>query len=339
MVALIYPLATIAFFMVLFLSALIAKSVRVRTGIDSVVVIVLLGMMIGMLIGPTYLYLTKLILTAADVGIWEIAVFSGAGMMPVIALVSVRYVMETDPGRKGPLPLTNLLDHPRALRTAYVSLLVLSEVLMGWAFNIASGLVKLSSGYSPGEALSHLAFALTNYWFVFTMAAEMFLTLLALRKLIEPDLLKVLALQAVVMMLAPTALPSEVWELYSFYLEAAAMTAVFAFAIWYVRTRVVRDWLVVRLVLFFVVANAVMMAGLLWWLVSGDVWVLAPILVSQTLVYFGGVVTGGGRGASELGARAPPSGAEATTTESLSMDLRFSCRRTAASAGKKKYVR
>jgi hypothetical protein len=283
-------LAIIALLMVVFLSALAYKSVTVDTGIDSLVVILLLGMMIGMLIGPAYLYLTTLALTVGDIVVWEIAVFSAVGMMPIIALVSMKFVMQNDADRTEPLPFTGLLQHTATLRTIYVGLLVLSEILMGWTFNIASGLVTLLNGYSVSDVVRELSYSITTYWFVFTMVAEMFLTIFALRRSISRRMFQLLGLQALVMLLTPTALPSQAWKTYSFYLEAALMATVVAFAVLYLRDqerqKTVSDYLV-----FFIVANALMMAGLLWWLVSGEVLLLAPILVIQTIGYFDAVLT------------------------------------------------
>jgi hypothetical protein len=292
---LFYPLAIIAFLMVLFLSLLATRSVRARTGINAVVVIVLLGMMIGMLIGPAYIYLVTLTLTLGDIVVWEIAVFSSVGMMPIAILVAAQFVMESDSERTKPLPLTDLLGHIAALRVTYVLLIVLSEILMGWTFNIASGLVTLSSGYSSADVLNQLSYSLTTYWFIFTMVGEMFLTVYAFRKAIRRPLLELLCLQMVIMFLTPTALPWRAWETYTFYLEAAAMTGVVVYAINYVRTRKgERDQPLVIYLGLFIVANALMMVGLLWWLISGATWILSPILILETTVYFDAVLTGAG---------------------------------------------
>jgi hypothetical protein len=312
---LFYPLAIIAFLMVLFLSLLITRSVRARTGINAVIVILLLGMMIGMLIGPAYIYLVTLTLTLGDIVVWEIAVFSSVGMMPIAILVAAQFVMESDSERTRPLPLTGLLDHIDVLRVTYVLLLVLSEIFMGWTFNIAYGLVSLSSGYSAADVLNQLSYSLTTYWFVFTMVGEMFLTVYVFRKAIRRHLLELLYLQMIIMFLTPTALPWHLWETYTFYIEAAVMMGVVVYAIHYVRTRKgERDPQFVTYLALFIVANALMMAGLLWWLISGATWILAPILVIETTIYFDAVLTGSGLSRSlvdqRLAARgrmAPPS--------------------------------
>ena len=129
------------------------------------------------------------------------------------------------------------MNHTTTLRASYISLLVLSEVLMGWTFNLASGLIGLSAGYSLVDVAKQLQYSLTTYWFVFTMVGEMALTLFALRKVLRPNLLKILAIQAVVMFLTPTALASRVWETYTVYLEAAVMTGLVVFALDYLRRK------------------------------------------------------------------------------------------------------
>ena len=139
--------------MVAFISWLITRSVKARTGIDNLILLLLLAMMVAMLVGPAYLYLVTLNFTIGDVAIWEIAVFMSVGMMPGGVLLFAQYWMEGDPERKGPLPFSNLLRHVTGLRAAYILLLLLSEILMGWTFDLASGLVSLSEGYTAASAV------------------------------------------------------------------------------------------------------------------------------------------------------------------------------------------
>jgi hypothetical protein len=205
-------------------------------------------------------------------------------------------VLMSEPDRRGPPPLSALLNHTSALRASYISLLVLSEFLMGWTFNLASGLTGLSSGYSVADVAKELQYSLTTYWFVFTMVGEMGLTLFILRRALRPGLLKILVIQGVVMFLTPTALSSRVWETYTFYLEAAVMTGLVVFAIDYLRRTKERDRPMLSYLGSFVIANAVMMVGLLLWLVDGDSLLLALSLVAETVIYFDAVFTGAGLG-------------------------------------------
>ena len=295
---LIYYLVPVAFLMVAFISWLVTRSARARTGIDNVILLLLLAMMVAMLIGPAYLYLATLNFTIGDVAIWEIAVFMSVGMMPGGVLLFAQYWMEGDTERKGPLPFSNLLRHVTGLRTAYILLLLLSEILMGWTFDLASGLVSLSGGYTATAVVGEVSYSLITYWFVFTMVGEMALTLLAFRKSIRRDLLTLLALQTVVMFLTPTALTSQFWETYVVYLEAAVMTGVMVFAIDYLRRKKERDRPLLNYLGLFIAANAVMMAGFLVWLVTSDTLLLALSLAAETVVYFDAVLTGAGLGKS-----------------------------------------
>ena len=159
--------------MVAFISLLLTRAVKTRDGIDASIILLFLGMMVGMLLGPAYLYLTTLGFGISDVVIWEIAVFMTLGMMPAAGLTAAKFVLMGEPDRKGPPPLSALLNHASALRASYISLLVLSEFLMGWTFNLASGLIGLSAGYSVVDVAKELEYSLTTYWFVFTMVGEM----------------------------------------------------------------------------------------------------------------------------------------------------------------------
>ena len=285
-----------AFLMVAFISWVLTRAVRAESGIDVTINLLLLGMMVAMLVGPAYLYLATLSFGLGDVVIWEIAVFMMVGMMPIGVLLFAKYWMQGDPERKGPLPLSQLLNHTSGLRASYIILLLLSEFLMGWTYNLASGLIHLSQGYSLQALAVELDYSLTTYWFVFTMVGEMALTLFALRKTIRPDLLEVLVIQSLVMFLTPTALSWQVWETYTVYLEAAVMTGLIVFALRYLRKKVEGDRALLNYLGLFIIANAVMMAGFLIWLLDGDTLLLALSLVVETVIYFDAVLTGAGLG-------------------------------------------
>jgi hypothetical protein len=282
--------------MVAFISWVLTKAVKAKTGIDASIMLILLGMMVAMLVGPAYLYLTTLSFGISDVVIWEIAVFMAVGMMPIAGLYVAQVVIQTEPDRSGPEPFAFLVSHTSELRTAYVVLLLLSELFMGWTFNLAAGLIGLTAGYSAVDVAKELEYSLTSYWFVFTMVGEMGFTLLALRKSLQSDLLKVLAVQAVVMFLTPTAVESRTWETYTVYFEAAVMTGLVVFAFYYLRRRTERDRPLLSYLGVFIIANAVMMVGFLVWLVDGDYLLLALSLVAETLIYFDAVLTGAGLG-------------------------------------------
>lgn len=282
--------------MVAFISLLLTRAVKAKDGIDTAIIIILLGMMVAMLLGPAYLYLTTLGFGISDVVIWEIAVFMTVGMMPAAGLTAAKLVIQAEPDRRGPPPLSALVNNTLGLRATYIFLLVLSEFLMGWTFNLASGLISLSAGYSVADVGKQLQYSLTSYWFVFTMVGEMGLTLFVLRRALSPNILKILVIQAVVMFLTPTALGSRVWETYTVYLEAVVMTGLVAFALDYLLRKKERDRPVLSYLGLFIIANAVMMVGFLLWLVDGDSLLLALSLVAETVIYFDAVLTGAGLG-------------------------------------------
>ena len=282
--------------MVSFISLLLTRAVKAKDGIDTSIILLFLAMMVAMLLGPAYLYLTTLGFGISDVVIWEIAVFMTLGMMPAAGLTAAKFVLMGEPDRKGPPPLSALVNHTSGLRAAYIFLLVLSEFLMGWTFDLASGLIRLSAGYSLVDVAKQLQFSLTSYWFVFTMVGEMGLTLFVLRNALRPSLLKILATQGMVMFLTPTALSSRVWETYTVYLEAVVMTGLVVFALGYLRKKKERDRPTLSYLGLFIIANAVMMVGFLLWLVDGDSLLLALSLVVETVIYFDAVFTGAGLG-------------------------------------------
>jgi len=281
--------------MVVFISWVLTRAIKAKTGIDSAIVMILLFMMIAMLIGPGLLYLYTLSFTLDDVVVWEIAVFMSAGMMPIAALIATQLWFEGEPERGSKPPLSSLLDHVSLVRGSYIVLLVLGEFLMGWTFDLGSGLLHLSSGYSLMDVAKELQYSITTYWFLFTMVGEMSLSLFALRKIIRRNLLNVLAVQAVVMLLTPTAIDSKLWETWTLYLEAAVMTGVVVLAVVLLR-RQDRDPPTLKYLGLFIVANAIMIAGFLIWVADGDSLLLALSLIAQTFIYFDAVFTGAGLG-------------------------------------------
>jgi len=289
-------LAPAAFLMVAFISWVLTRAIKAETGIDTAIVVILLFMMVAMLLGPAILYLNTLNFTLDDVVVWEIAVFMSGGMMPIAALIATQWWVQSDPVKSARPPLQGLISHVAALRASYILLLVLSEFLMGWTFNLGSGLMHLASGYSTGEVLAEFQDSVNSYWFVFTMVGEMAFTLVALRKSLRPNLLKLLIAQAVVMFLTPTAIRSKEWETYSIYLEAAVMTFVVVLAVVFLRRTTLRDRPLLVYTGLFIVLNAVMMAGFFVWLAVGNPFLLAASLIAQTAVYFDCVLTGAGLG-------------------------------------------
>jgi hypothetical protein len=285
-----------AILMVAFISWVLTRAIRAETGIDTVIVIVLLFMMVAMLLGPAILYLNTLDFTLDDVVVWEIAVFMSGGMMPIAALIATQWWVESDPVKSATPPLGAIINHVAALRATYIILLVLSEFLMGWTFNLGSGLMHLASGYSIGEVLTQFQDSVTSYWFVFTMVSEMAFTLIALRKLLRADLLKILILQAAVMFLTPTAISSRLWETYSIYIEAGVMTLVVGLAVLFLRRTTGRDRPLLVYTGLFIILNAVMMAGFVVWLAVANPFLLAASLIAQTAIYFDCVLTGAGLG-------------------------------------------
>ncbi len=291
--------------MILFLSWVIARSVRSRTGFDVVIDLFLLIMMVAMVIGPAYLFLTTMGLTLGDVVIWEIAVFMSVGMMPIGFILFAKLWIEGDTERTKPLPFANLLEHVSRLRVSYICLLVASEFFMGWSFNLATGVISATAGYTAASIASQVTYTLVSYWFIFTMVGEMAFTLALLRKAIRPALRILLALQAAVMLLTPTAIAAHAWEMFALYGEVVVMTGVVVFAFAYLR-RTSRDRPLLMYTALFIAANAVMMGAFFWWLVSGDAALLAISILAETVVYFDAILTGSGLGETFHGGPVTP---------------------------------
>ena len=121
----------------------------------------------------------------------------------------------------------------------------------------------------------------------------------------HPSALGMMTAEACPPRIAPTARPAGVRdaphahgadptcvETYSLYLEGPYDRSL-RLAFLQFRGKTEKDRTLFRW-FFFIVANAVMMAGLFWWFVSGATWLLAPILLAETLAYFDAALAGAG---------------------------------------------
>ena len=269
---------------------LIKKASKVATLYDGAVVLFLLTMMVSMFVSAVdYIYLpsitTLFVLFAANMV--SMSIF----LIPIVASLMYGSKKLDEVGIGG----VTLLG---AFQLAAVALVIAAEVFMGWAFTLASGAV-LPAG-TGGGAYATLVGSISSYWFVFTMAGEMAITLYLLRDRLQKAVWTMVGAQVFIMLFSPTAVDSSVWARYSTYLGSVVMIVLFIYVFEFLfrnrsLDRATSDYLV-RILL----AYGIMMAGIFTWLLFGNEEVFALSLLVEMAVYFSAIIRNKGSGGMQL---------------------------------------
>ena len=263
--------------MAFFTSWLLKKGSSMKTLNNAILLLFLLSMMASMFISAVaYLYFpgfTNLILII----ILNMVAMSVFLVPALIALVW------------GDRPLEEVLKaSPVSMRTLVVAfavgLVLISEITMGWTFAVAAGTVEASGGL--GAVYSAVVGASSSYWFVFTMAAEMAITFLALRKKFPSGVRVVVVAQVAVMFFSPTALSNRTWASFSLLTGSVVMILLFIYIFEFLyRNRTLSQGVLGYLVSI-MLAYALMMAGIFVWLLDSDASLFVTSLIVEMVVYF-----------------------------------------------------
>ena len=255
---------------------LVKKGSEAETLHDASVLVFLLAMMLSMFASAVdYLYYpgfyTLVILLILNM------VSMSVLLVPILAvwLVGDRKLEDM---RRGGRPSAKTM-----IEWSVIALVILSEVFMGWTFAILGGSLQ---GAVAAGTYSAIVSSTSSYWFLFTMAGEMAVTLFMLRKSIPRDMWWIVGAQAAIMFLSPTAFPDPTWARFSTYAGSSIMVVLFVYIFEFLyRNRVTSPWkmsYIVRVML----AYALMMAGVFTWLLEGDSVIFALSVVVEMAVYF-----------------------------------------------------
>lgn len=187
-----------------------------------------------------------------------------------------------------------------------VMLVLGGEFLMGWAFQLASSPGSLPSG---GDLTLFVSAVVNSPWFIFTMAAEMGLSTFLLRARLGWTLTTVLGVQAIIMALSPTVLPSLsfgsvavnagngaigllsfTWPNVSIVLGSIAMIGLFIYIFEHIYRHPELPRTLGRYLVLLVGVYGVMMAGLFVWLNYGDARLFAASVIAEMVLYFSAVL-------------------------------------------------
>jgi polyferredoxin len=167
-----------------------------------------------------------------------------------------------------------------SLRVSAISLILLNEFLMGWAF-------VLASGSSTSIDISTFSRVVGSDWFIFTMVLEMIFSVYMLRRDLPRSFFIIVLAQSVVMFFAPTALSNSSWVTLSIYLGSISMIGLLIFLYEYLfKTRIITNTVRVYF-LGLLGIYAAMMAGLFVWIMQGNALLFVLSIIGEMVLYFG----------------------------------------------------
>jgi polyferredoxin len=263
--------------MAVFTAWLVKRGSTMRTLNDASILLFLLTMMATMFISAVvYLYypgFTTLIILVAF-NMVSMSVF----LVPVLEALFF-----------GDRPLEEIRKgSPVSTRTfvvgSAIALVIVSELFMGWTFAIVGGAVTVAGGSQA--VYSAVIGASSSYWFMFTMASEMAITLLLVRKKFPRGIGWVVAAQTAVMFLSPTAISNSGWARFSLVAGSAVMIVLFIYVFEFLYRNRGLNRGVLNYLVCLMLAYALMMAGLFVWLVDADASLFVSSVFVEMIVYF-----------------------------------------------------
>jgi polyferredoxin len=261
--------------MAVFTAWLLKRGSTMKTVTDAGIVLFLLAMMASMFVSSViYLYYPTFVALFALVALNMVAM--SIGIIPILTVLS-----------KGDKPLDETRVGRRVSSRAVVIgiiivLALVSEAFMGWTFALLSG----AASTTAQSAFSALTYSMSTYWFIFTMAGEMAVTLYLVGRNFPPIFRLLVGVQIFVMLLTPTAIASSAWSTETLIGNSAVMiVAVIVILEFLFRNRspaVGASNYMLRLIGTY----ALMMAGLFLWLMDGDVLLFVVSVVAEMAIYF-----------------------------------------------------
>ncbi len=253
---------------------------RAETDLQYSLSVFLLAMMASMFGGATVYFMFR----GPDSLVAAVGVSSAVMVAAFVPVLNTLVRLSTTGAQ--PVVVKALLSRKSGGRLLIVGLAIINEVLMGWAFSLASGQLSPSIGIA-----AQLDQALASYWFVLPMAAEMALSSYYFRRDFERSVYLVFVWQAAIMVLSPTAIAAPAWVEATVYLGGSLMTGLFIYVFDYMykhrRINAVFGEYIFRLL----VVYAVMMAGVFMWMVNHEPALFDASIVAEMAIYFDGVLS------------------------------------------------
>lgn len=253
---------------------LLKRGSKVKTLTDAGVVLFLLVMMASMFASSVaYLYYPGFVTLFELVALNMVSM--SVGLVPILAAL-FRGDKPLEETRK-----SSSVSSRSIFFVAVIALAMLSEAFMGWTFALISG-----SATTAQTPLSSLIDSMGSYWFIFTMAGEMAVTLYLVGRDFPRAIRYLVAVQILVMVLSPTAIPDSTWATGSLIGNSAVMIVAIVLIMEFLfRNRSLAGG-ASRYLLRLMGAYSLMMAGLFLWLMEGEVVLFVLSVVAEMVTYF-----------------------------------------------------
>ncbi|HLH86680.1 MAG TPA: hypothetical protein VKU79_07455, partial [Thermoplasmataceae archaeon] len=243
--------------------------------LQKLLVYILSAMMNGMLLGPLFYLLFPGHLTveqAVDLS----SVIMAVEIVPFL-LSFLRKVSRDEEGFRKVF-----------LRVFLIAFVIFDELLMSLDFNLIS-----DSSFRTtllAHSLNGVLISIGSSWFVLPMAIEMGVSTILSWKT-QPVVLRVtFAVQALTMILVPSAFSGSVWVESSIYISGAVMTGYFVFLFEHLYRSHSLPRSTGNYMISVMASFAAMMGGISLWQINHSIWLLAAAIVFQ-MVIFGYAIT------------------------------------------------
>jgi polyferredoxin len=278
-------LAPLAAGMAVAVSFLVKWSSEARTPLRVGTAVFLLLMMVAMLAGAVVYYAFPSPAALVE-AIWTASALMSLSVFVVFASFLREVRLRTTPEKAAGF----FAGSGGGFLGTVVLLVLANELLMGWTFQAASGVLPVLSSAPLNASAQFVAFSVNSPWFLFTMAAEMLLTSWLVRDRLSRPAFVVLAAQSVIMVFSPPALGLATWSAVSVYASSVAMIALFVFLMEHLYRHPQLGEGFSRYLVELLAVYALMMAGLFLWIYYGDGTTFAVSVVLEMVVFFSAVV-------------------------------------------------
>lgn len=274
-----FELWGVAVLMAVLTAWLLRKGSTVKTLTDAGVVLFLLSMMASMFLSAViYLYFPSFVTILEVVALSMVSM--SVGLVPILTAL-FKGDRPLDDTRKG-----SSVSSRSIVFAAVIVLALLSEAFMGWTFAIVSGVSSTASQ----SVFTSLAESASSYWFVFTMAGEMAVTLYLVGKRFPRSFRWLVAIQTLIMVLSPTAIGNPSWVYWTLWGNSAAMVIAIILIFEYLyKNRTVAAGML-NYVAILLGVYGLMMAGMFVWLLWGEASLFVVSIVMEMVLYFTAVL-------------------------------------------------
>ena len=228
-------------------------------------------MMTGMVLGPFILLAYPARISVADA--IEISFIT----MAVLVAPSMAYFLKAIMQNSSPGSRNFIIGF-----TAFF--IIFDEVLMSLDFNLFLSPLKFHN-LLFSDTLSSVAYSISTYWFVIPMGVEMILSILYVIGSLGRFSVVIFSVQAVTMILAPTAFKANIWAPVAIYLSGSVMTGFFVFLFEHLYRKMSIHQNASRYLLYLLMAYSVMMAGVFLWMAYHTYLGIAAGMIFDMIIY------------------------------------------------------